>query len=233
MAKYKRPALIGVVALGAAAAGFAAGRVAADIDAVTALTAVLVAVTAYYAWQNRRVVAEMKRATDLAIEPAIVLRPQILVPGKYVMFRAQNVGGGAAIGLQVEVRFEGAAADAEALAPYRWHAPSLAPHEHADLYARERPDAKMLEVAALVDRAPVVRLVGHCFDVLGRRHEIDAPLALADWWSVIQQAGQRFEEPTQRRLEQIADGVKNIARELERHRRSDREDSPLDRGSYA
>lgn len=225
--------MTGGVALGAATAGFAAGRVAADADAITALTAVLVAVTAYYAWQNRRVVAEMKRATDLAIEPSIVLRPQILVPGKYVMFRAQNVGGGAAVGLEAEVRFEGVSTDAEALAPYRWHAPSLASQEHADLYARERPNAKMLEVSELVHRAAVVRLVGHCFDVLGRRHEIDASLPIADWWAVIQQAGQRFEESTERRLGQIADGVKNIARELERQRRSDGEDSPRFRGSFS
>jgi hypothetical protein len=36
--------------------------------AIVALTAVLVVVTGYYAWQNRQMVLEMRRARDLAIE---------------------------------------------------------------------------------------------------------------------------------------------------------------------
>ena|SRR5690348_5092026 len=78
------------------------------LDFVTAAaTLVLVAVTAYYAWQARQMVGEMRAARASQYSPMLV--PRIVAHtmfghlGKYVV---QNVGGGPALAIDVRLHLE-------------------------------------------------------------------------------------------------------------------------------
>ena len=67
------------------------------------LTAALVLVTAVYAWQNRKMVREMKHARDATILPKLALEFHRLGPN-VVDLAIRNVGPGAAI--EIDVRTE-------------------------------------------------------------------------------------------------------------------------------
>src|SRR4051812_41364550 len=74
-------------------------------EAITAtLTAVLVAITGYYAWQTYRMVEEMEKARAVAVLPRLALK--WLGVGPTLSFiRVASVGPGPALDVDVEVIF--------------------------------------------------------------------------------------------------------------------------------
>lgn len=73
-------------------------------DPITFLTGALVVITAYYAWQNRRMVQELRRQNQMAVEPRLILRlGSIMLGGKagYVeprpILEMENIGRGPAL----------------------------------------------------------------------------------------------------------------------------------------
>jgi hypothetical protein len=65
------------------------------------LTAALVAVTVFYAWQNRKMVGEMKKARDATILPKLALDLHALGPTVFDL-AIKNVGPGAALDIDVQ-----------------------------------------------------------------------------------------------------------------------------------
>lgn len=67
---------------------------------LAALTAVLIVITAYYAWQTRRAVVEMQRARQLSVRPKLVIAIEMPDPtiGRIAI---KNVGAGAALDVDV------------------------------------------------------------------------------------------------------------------------------------
>src|SRR5467141_3361899 len=85
-------------------------------NATELLTLGLVAITAYYAWQTRRMVGEMRKAREMQVSPRLVLTLGPRVPGAgssgdylYV----ENVGPGIALEVDIEIALEPPA-------PLRW-----------------------------------------------------------------------------------------------------------------
>jgi hypothetical protein len=73
-------------------------------DSITFLTGALVVITAYYAWQNTRMVQELRRQNQMAVEPRLILRlGSIMLGGKtgYVeprpILEMENIGRGPAL----------------------------------------------------------------------------------------------------------------------------------------
>lgn len=161
------------------------------------LTAVLVLVTLYYAVQNRRMVAEMRRARNAAVMPKLGLEFHRLGPTAMTV-AIRNVGPGAALDLDVRVVFEPREAGQEA-PEFTWRRNVLSPGEQFDFMP---PGELNNNLNTLPATYCALRLVGSMKDATGAAHNIDEAFSdLPEWRSVLGDARQRFTEPEpERRL---------------------------------
>src|SRR5438046_197738 len=93
----------------------------------TWLTGALVLVTGYYAWQNHRMVKEMKEARSAEVLPKLVPTLRLLAPAN-AFLRIVNAGPGPAFGVDVEFGLEPGAV------PRRWQSPVVASGEANDFW---------------------------------------------------------------------------------------------------
>ncbi len=92
---------------------------------ISALTAVLVGATIYYAFQTHKTVEEMKRARAAQVLPRLV--PTFAkLPAANVLLRVVNVGSGPAFNVDVELVLEPFGD------PIRYVSPVMAPGEFQD-----------------------------------------------------------------------------------------------------
>lgn len=157
-----------------------------NVQSVAAfLTLCLVAITAYYAWQTRRMVVEMRKAREMQVSPRLVLTLGPRVPGAASSgdyLYVENVGAGMALEVDIEVALEPSA-------PLKWRlqASSLASGERrkverADVVGGEEDRGLRRETLALSYKG--VRLLGTYRDVFGSLHQVDSELALREGWTV-------------------------------------------------
>jgi hypothetical protein len=74
------------------------------LDAIETLTALLVLITAFYAWQNRRMAVEMRRSREALIRPKLAVDIHMIAP-MYGVARVTNVGQGPAQDIDVKLAF--------------------------------------------------------------------------------------------------------------------------------
>ena len=197
------------------------------------LTAALVLITVYYALQNRRMVAEMRRARGLAILPKLALDFHRLGPTT-VTLAIKNVGPGAALEVDIKVTWEplGVGEQTE----NRWRRNVLAPGEQADFM----PPGTDLNgnIDSLPAKYRRVRLVGSMVDAAGERHDVSEVFDdLPEWREVLGDAHQRFvaADPERRlaealhkqfeaQLNALVTGTGEVARAVQRLAPSEGED---------
>lgn len=185
--------------------------------AETLLAGALVLVTAYYAWQNHRMVKEMRAAR------AAQLLPKMLVmihhrPAGHGFLRVVNAGPGPAIDvtLQLELEPRGPARE--------WSSKVVAPAESHDFIPspKEEPNG-LLHLDALTERYSHVRLLGTCRDALGGQHEIDERFEMREYWTKVKAAvhlkPDEWARDTVKHLERIQKDLHSIARDLQEIRR--------------
>lgn len=73
-------------------------------QALVGLTAVLVAITGFYAWQNRAMVSEMRRSRELSVLPKLSISIFMLGP-TYGVARLVNAGMGPALDVDLTIAF--------------------------------------------------------------------------------------------------------------------------------
>ena len=156
------------------------------LNASESLTVALVAITAYYAWQTRRTVVEMRKAREMQVSPMLVLTlgPRVsgaVASGDYLYI--ENVGPGIALEVDVEI-------DLEPPAPLKWRlrASTLASGERrkverADLVGGEEDRGLKRETLALSYKR--VRLIGTYRDVFGLLKHVDTARDLREGWTVL------------------------------------------------
>lgn len=193
--------------------------------AAAILTAALVLVTIYYAVQNRRMVAEMRRARGLAILPKLALDFHRLAPTA-VTLAIKNVGPGAALDVDIKVIWEPLTAGD--CAENRWRRNVLAPEEQVDFL----PPGTDLNgnIDSLPAKYRRVRLMGTMLDAAGEKHDVNEVFdELPEWRKVLSEAHQRFvaADPERRLsealrkqfespLKDLAAGTREVARAVER-----------------
>lgn len=161
------------------------------------LTLALVLVTFYYAVQNRRMVAEMRRARSASVLPRLGLEFHRLSPTA-VTLAIRNVGPGAALDLNVVVKFE--PLNYEHAAPeFRWRRNILSPGEQADFM---QPGDLSDSMNTLPSRYRSIRLTGSMMDAVGTGHDVEEVFDdLPGWRELLSGARQRYTEPDpERRL---------------------------------
>ena len=92
------------------------------------LTGILVLVTAYYAWQNRKMAQEIAAARKVAVLPKLALDWTMVSP--VLGFpTAKNVGPGPALDVDISVHFEPLPGNEGSEDVRRWTANVIAPDE--------------------------------------------------------------------------------------------------------
>jgi len=186
------------------------------------LTAALIGVTGYYAWQNRRMVLEMREARLAQTLPR--LRPTVYGLGAGLgRLRVVNVGPGPAIDVDVELRLE--PGDEWSV---RWTASVVAPGEKHDFWphASADPASNIMRIPEIAEKYQHLVLTGTMRDVAGATHRVDERFDIREWWQLIIQAGRQLDkdwaEETAKHLQEIAKELKsfNTDRRSERLRSS-------------
>jgi hypothetical protein len=145
------------------------------------LTLCLVGITFYYAIQNRRMVAEMKKARDATILPKLAIDLHALGPNA-VALAIKNVGPGAALDIDVRTEWVPAFTSLE-VAGKRWRKNLMASGEQVVLFP---PGELGGNLTPLTETYREVRLRGELKDVGGRVREVDEAFEdLAQWAKVI------------------------------------------------
>jgi hypothetical protein len=166
------------------------------------LTLALVAVTIFYAIQNRRMVLEMQRTRNAAVLPKLAVDFHRLAPTAMTV-AVLNVGPGAALDVDLRVVFEPVSDGGDA-SEFRWRRNVLAPGERADFMKPGQVNDSLNTIPASY-RA--IRLLGTMKDATGAAHEIiESFEGLAEWRELLHGAHQRYTEADpERRLADALD----------------------------
>jgi hypothetical protein len=177
---------------------------------VVALTAALVLVTGYYAWQNRQMVKEMRAARAVAVMPKLAITMTHIGPDLWFP-TVVNAGPGAALDVDVEIALEPGAGDRR-----RWRAAVMAPGERHEFFIREESGQGLEHLGKVVERYEEVTLRGSCTDVLGNLPVITERMELREWRALIEEGGERlipdYAHDASKFLERIAKAAEKMAR---------------------
>jgi hypothetical protein len=135
--------------------------------AVGVSTGVLVLVTAFYAYQTQRMVAEMALARAEQVRPHLVLDVEKLGGGN-VFLRFCNAGVGSAVGVDVRLSAEPGSLNIV------YKTPVFAPGEGQSLIVRDPTGTVETDLRRLVHNLNYKRvlLAGSCRDALGKQHDV-------------------------------------------------------------
>ncbi len=136
----------------------------------------LVAITAYYAWQTRRTVQEMRAARAAQVAPRLVPTIKMLGP-TFVSFEVLNAGPGPAIDLECKLSLEPGGPE------WRWKWPILSSGDHQGFTPNgKHPDGSDFhpELDQVLKHYKSFKLVSTCKDTLGQTHPHDDHADLAD-----------------------------------------------------
>lgn len=195
---------------------------AIPMSSAEVLTGVLVLITAYYAWQNRRMAVEMAAARKIVVLPKISLSWKYLGPNVAVP-AISNVGPGPALDVAVQMTYVPIEGSAEVPIVRRWTSNLIIPGEASEFLTPDGANGGMMNVGELADRFREIRLSGSCSDALGEGHEVEDVLTdIAEWRAVIGESMPRWENPdAEKRLakvlaEELARKFGPILKRLER-----------------
>lgn len=165
-----------------------------------AVTVVLVLATIYYAWQNRRMAQEMKKARELQVRPHLV--PTLRYLGASQGFlRIVNVGPGSALRVDVVLRLEPGTWER------RWTGPIVVPGEAHD-YRVDDESGEMLDLHTLTQRHTHFHLSGSCEDALGVTHQIEQRVEIREAWRLAQAANEILPQDPHVQAAAALEGIK-------------------------
>jgi hypothetical protein len=176
------------------------------------LTAVLVGVTAFYAWQTKGLVDEMREARATSVLPRLAVSIQTLIAG-VGWVRLANIGPGPALDVTATLTMLPDGFDIS------WTAHVVAPNEHRDFIPTppDDPHAQLGYLNRLTERFSHIRLVAEYKDALGTTHHTDETIEIREWWRGVVEAHslvvKDWDEETAKELGKINDTLKSLARD--------------------
>jgi predicted DNA-binding protein YlxM (UPF0122 family) len=175
------------------------------------LTAVLVIITAYYAWQNRKMAAEMAATRKIAVLPKLAIDWTMVSP-TVALPTITNVGPGPALDVAVAIEYVPLPGQENKRKVRQWTANLMAPGESKQFLPLEKDHSGSMQTKDLAETYAVVRLTGRLQDVLGNTYLADAALEdIAEWRKVSEEAIARWQDP-----DPIKRQAKEVAEELEK-----------------
>lgn len=150
--------------------------------ATVLLTLALVAVTTYYAVQNRRMVKELAETRELSVLPKLALEFLRLGPTAMDVL-VKNVGPGPALDVDVRLIFEPLPNSERPVEDRRWRRNILAPGEQKDFIP---PGDLNDNLNRLPREYKEIQLKGTMKDATGKTHVIDEAFTdLSGWRSTL------------------------------------------------
>jgi hypothetical protein len=178
--------------------------------AIAVLTLALVVITAYYAWQNRKMVNEMQLAREAASLPHLTLCFEPLGPMN-VMVGLVNLGPGAAVAIDVIIEFHARAGADFSTESRRWRGELLASGRQRDSFVPDA-DGSMMSIQRLSECVDRITLRGSMQDVLGRPHVVDCAIGdLHEWDDLLRNARERYKEAPLDKLAKEAERLRKAA----------------------
>lgn len=178
--------------------------------AIVLLTAALVLVTGYYAWQNHQMVQEMRRSRELSVAPKLVLSIFMLGP-TYGLTRLVNTGQGPALDVDVKLAFH--RRDGSAVIERAWKSNFMPPGErHEFIEPDELGDIQSTEALARVCSEITVK--GSMKSSLGDVVSVDESTGdLQEWFEMTKEALHLWEEEPRRK---VPKEMEKMRKELEK-----------------
>lgn len=201
--------------------------------ATVLLTLALVAVTTYYAVQNRRMVKELAETRELSVLPKLALEFLRLGPTAMDVL-VKNVGPGPALDVDVRLIFEPLPNSETPEEDRRWRRNILAPGEQKDFFP---PGELNDNLNRLPREYEEIRLTGTMKDATGKTHVIDEAFTdLSGWRSTLgrerfvglperelaEALAKKFERP----LDQLNRQLRDVARAIHALQPPPEEDAP-------
>ncbi len=145
-----------------------------EFGATEILTAVLVVVTGFYAWQTFEMVKEMRQARQASLMPVLGVDMMPRAP-TYCEVRLRNNGLGPAFHVDLTIRFVGRSAETIE-GPFR--ADVVPPgHEHLFITPRDLGTEEFVEVYSHIEVSGTIQ------DAFGTEHKVSTRTGdLATWW---------------------------------------------------
>lgn len=175
------------------------------------LTGVLVVITGYYAWQNQRMVLEMRKARELSVRPHLRLDLERL-GGVSAALTVTNVGLGPALDVEVTLAFVPRRSGPEEVRVWR---PPVLVRGQGQRFAIP---AEGLDMNAFAASYHEVLLTGKLNDTLGQRHQVDDAIRdIQERWTQTKEAKRLFSDsPLEKATKEIAKPLKEIGQPLQR-----------------
>jgi hypothetical protein len=168
----------------------------------------LVGVTAWYAWQTREMVREMRRARVLSLLPKLVLDVKMVGP-TFGVIVVRNVGTGPALDAELTLVLEG---DAPVREEREFQAHVIAQGEQHEFL----PPDPVNSMDELVSRHPTVALVGGFRTAFDEEEVVRERIDIAEVWRSLKGARRRWRddpaEVTVRRLEEMRKELHHLVR---------------------
>jgi hypothetical protein len=172
------------------------------MGATEVLTAVLVVITGFYAWQNYRMANEMRAARGVAVLPKLSISLGMVGP-QYGFVYLTNVGPGAALDVDIGITFVPHDEDADPhVIELVWTTNVMAPGETHSFIPRKHPDGdnvgdgEVCKIDELTAKYRDIRLMGTYRDALGTAHRADDTRKDLDaWWDFQKESGVAWRHP--------------------------------------
>jgi hypothetical protein len=166
------------------------------------LVGILVLITGYYAWQNRKMVKEMQKARKAQFLPRLKLSLAFLGPTIGIP-RVTNIGPGPAIKPYIEIWVEPSKEDKKIFS-----SPVMLPGQYQDFFYPES-DNNLLSLDEL-EKLDTLKLKAKYFDIFDKEHEIEDSINLKEYIKILKTSSARYHE----------DEISKIRKEIELIRKS-------------
>jgi len=173
-------------------------------NAVGVLTAALVLVTAYYAYQTRETVKELRGARAASIMPKPLMNFDYVGGGFFFVVLA-NAGTGPALKVDLTMSYEPEGPR------IRWTSPLMSVGELVRFLGPE----EIRLMTELIEKYERVVLTGSCLDALGGTCDVNQTLVFREHWDSGVEAKRLLDEPDSVKMVRE---VEKIRREMERIR---------------
>jgi hypothetical protein len=180
------------------------------------LTAVLISVTIYYAWQNRKMVKEMAATREVAVLPKVAIE-WTMMSSVVALPTLHNVGPGPALRVDVAIHYEPLPGQEHKLKVRKWTANLMASGETKQFLPLEDDFSGSMNTEEMAKTYSHIALTGECYDVLGKKHTVEDRLEdIAEWRRISGNAIARWLDPDaqKRQAKENADALEPLANQI-------------------
>ncbi|MDQ4050831.1 MAG: hypothetical protein M3093_04395 [Thermoproteota archaeon] len=171
------------------------------------ITAILAAITGYYAWQTKKSVIALEESTKVQFKP--FLKGSIAQIGPVSLeLQITNIGKGSAEEITVSFgtrEFTGS--------QRTWRTELLQPNEHQKFFIPigERADAVQRDFNFFRDNQTTIDLNWRCRDILGNTHERSQTINVTNYVRQFENTRARYEQPP---MEVISNALTDMKRDV-------------------